>query len=129
MWNVLNTTKTYTLLGLVFFIIFVLQDMLSLKMAWLEYLQQQASFKIYSGLLLITYFMTLFIMPYNRHCKRPHIARGIAYRQHQQRGTLAPLFFYIHSTTGGGAYLLLLSTVYFSHFLIGLLHYQRVRLI
>lgn len=117
----------YFYVGLVLFFIFVMQDVLSLKMAWLEQLQQQESFKIYSGLLLLVYLLTQFIMPYNKFCKTPHVARNTNYHNHKQRGAFAPLFFFIHSTTWGTAYLLLLSGIYFANFLLGLFNYEQVK--
>jgi hypothetical protein len=102
MWSLPSKKKTYFYLGLSLFFIFILQEMLFLKMAWLEQLQQQEPFKIYTGLLLIMYLVALFIMPYNRHCKTPHVVRGISYKQHLQRGALAPLFFFSTQQHGEG---------------------------
>ncbi len=114
-------------LGLALFFIVVMQDMLSLKITWLEALQTQETFKIYSGLLLLVYLLAQFVVPYNKLCETPHVTRASSYNQHKQRGALAPLFFFIHSTTWGVAYLLLLSMVYFANFLVGLFNYERIK--
>jgi len=116
----------YFYMGLALFFLFVIQDMLSLKMTWLEDLQKQESFKVYSGLLLFLYLLAQFVMPYNRLCETPHVTRASSYNSHKQRGALAPLFFFIHSTTWSTAYLLLLSSVYFANFLLGLFNYERI---
>jgi hypothetical protein len=120
-------THRYFYLGLVLFFIFVMQDILSLKMIWLDDLQKQETFKIYSGLLLLVYLLAQFVMPYNKRCETPNAVRALNYRQHKQRGVLAPLFFFIHSTTWGVAYLLLLSSVYFANFLLGLFNYEQIK--
>lgn len=121
----INQSKTYFYLGLVFFFAFLIQELFQLKMPWLESLQSQETYKIYSGLFLVIYMMTQFIMPYNKSCERPH-ASADTYKQHKFRGAFAPLVFFIHSTQFGVAYLLLLSIVYFSNFLLGLFNHERI---
>ncbi|HHL19340.1 MAG TPA: hypothetical protein ENJ33_06355 [Thiothrix sp.] len=119
--------NNYFYLGLALFFIFVMQDIGSLKIAWLEVLQKQETFKIYSGLLLLAYLLAQFVIPYNKLCEIPYVTRESSYNQHKQRGALAPLFFFIHSTTWGVAYLLLLSLIYFANFLVGLFNYERIK--
>lgn len=118
-------SKTYLYLGLGLFFAFLLQELFQLKMPWLEALQSQESYKIYSGLFVVFYMIFQFIMPYNKSCETPH-AYADTYQQHKLRGALAPLVFFVHSTQFGVGYLLMLSVVYFSNLLVGLFNHERV---
>ncbi|VAW97871.1 hypothetical protein MNBD_GAMMA23-2506 [hydrothermal vent metagenome] len=122
----LNSSKSYYYIGLLFFILFSAQLALDIKFSWLENLQMTESYKIYSGLFLALYILSQFIMPYNKSCKVPHVTARI-YQRHKFRGAFAPLIFYFHSTSLGSSYLLLLSAVYFSNFLLGLFNHERIK--
>ena len=120
-----NQSALYFFVGSGLFIAFLLQDALSLKMPWLQHLQTQELYKIYSGLLLLTYIFSQFILPYNKACETPH-SSATTYQHHKLRGAIAPLIFYIHSTQFGTAYILVLSIVFFSNFILGLCNHERV---
>jgi len=122
----INPSKFYFYLGLALFSIFLIQDSLRLKIPWLENLQAQEGYKIYSGIFLVLYILMQFVMPYNKSCEKPHVSAK-TYRQHKFRGALAPLIFYVHSTKFGSSYLLLLSSVYFANFLVGLFNHERIK--
>ena len=112
-------------LGLTLFTLFVLQCALNVKFPWLERLQLNETFKVYSGLLVLLYLFSQFVMPYNNASK----ARRLSvkhYQRHKFYGCLAPLLFYLHSTGVGTAYLLLLSAVFFSNFLVGIFNHERI---
>ena len=120
-----NQSKAYFYLGLGLFFAFLLQAFFQLKIPWLETLQSQQTYKIYSGLFVIFYMLTQFIMPYNKSCEIPH-ATADTYQQHKLRGAFAPLIFFIHSSQFGVAYLLMLSLVYFANILLGLFNHERI---
>jgi len=124
--NKVNQSKRYFYLGLALFIAFLAQDVLQLKMPWLENLQAIETYKIYSGLFVVLYIFSQFIMSYNKSCEAPH-ASATTYQQHKLRGALAPLIFFMHSTQFGVAYLLMLSVVYFGNFLLGLFNHERIK--
>jgi len=121
-----NQSKRYFYLGLALFMAFVMQDVAQLKMAWLENLQINETYKIYSGLFVVLYMISQFVMSYNKSCEAPH-ASAATYQQHKFMGALAPLVFYVHSTQFGVAYLLMLSLVYFGNFLLGLFNHERIK--
>lgn len=121
-----NPSKRYFYLGLGLLLLFVMQDVFVLKMARLEQWQAQETFKIYSGLLVVSYLLAQFILPYNRLCQMPHVVAS-SYQRHQWQGAVAPLFFFIHSTSIGVGYLLLLSSVYFANVLVGLFNHERIK--
>jgi ferredoxin-NADP reductase len=122
----LNQSKSYLYLGIGLFLAFLAQDIFSWKIPWLENLQTQEPYKIYSGLLLAFYILTQFIMSYNNSCEKPHVSAS-KYQQHKFRGAFAPLVFFIHSTQFGVGYLLMLTMVYFSNFLLGIFNHERIK--
>ena len=99
---------------------------MNVKLPWLEQMQGNEPFKIYSGLFIVLYILSQFIMPYNNACKEPRLSVK-HYHRHKFIGCLAPLVFFFHSTQLGTAYLLLLSTVYFSNFLVGIFNHERLK--
>ena len=121
-----NQPTTYFYLGLILFVAFLVQDLLQFKMHWLENLQTQESYKVYSGLLLVIYITSQFVMPYNRSCEKSHVSAS-TYQQHKFRGAFAPLVFFVHSTHFGVAYLLILSIAYFGNFVLGLCNHERIK--
>ena len=116
----------YFYIGLALFSAFIIQDLAQLKTPWLEAMQAQLDFKIYSGLLLLFYLFLQFPLAYNKASHRPHLSAD-TYEKHRMRGVWAPLFFYIHSTGFGETYLLVLSLVYFSSFITGLFGHDRIK--
>lgn len=122
----IKSSGFYFYFGLSVLVVFLMQELLQWKIPWLENLQSQENYKIYSGLALVAYVLSQFIMPYNKSCKRPHVSAK-AYCQHKVRGAFAPLIFFMHSTTFGSGYLLLLSGVYFSNLLLGLFNHERIK--
>jgi ferredoxin-NADP reductase len=121
----IEQSKTYFYLGIGLFLAFLFQEFFQLKLPWLETLQAQENYKIYSGLFVVLYMASQFIMPYNKSCEIPHACASI-YHQHKLRGAFAPLIFFIHSTQFGVAYLFMLSLVYFSNLLLGLFNHERI---
>lgn len=118
-------SKTYFYLGLFLFAAFFIQDLLQLKIQWLETLQMNESYKVYSGLGLILYILMQFVLPYNKSCETPHTAAN-SYNRHKLRGVFMPLVFFIHSTHIGVAYLFLLSFVFFTNILVGLFNHELI---
>ena len=122
----INQSKKYAYVAILLFLAFFAQEFFNWKLAWLETLQYNENYKIYSGLGLIIYILSQFVMAYNRKCETPHVPAS-RYRQHKLRGAFAPLVFFIHSTQLGGAYLLLLSSVYFANFLVGIFNHEHIK--
>ncbi|PCJ16005.1 MAG: hypothetical protein COB04_11900 [Gammaproteobacteria bacterium] len=114
------------IVGSALLVLFVTQDLLNLKLFWLESWQLNDTYRVYSGLLVLLYVLSQFILPYNKSCKVPHVTAKF-YKRHKFRGALAPLVFFIHSTHMGVAYLSLLSLVYFSNFAVGLFNHERIK--
>ena len=118
-------SKGYLYLGLLLLAAFFLQDHFQLKIQWLETLQLNDNYKIYSGLGLLLYLILQFVMPYNRSCEIPHAAAD-CYNLHKIRGVFIPLVYYFHSTQMGNEYLFVLSSVLLGNLLIGLLNHELI---
>jgi ferredoxin-NADP reductase len=124
--KILNQSKSYFYFGLILFAAFLIQELFQLKSSWLENLQAQEAYKIYSGLGMLLYILSQFILPYNKSCETAH-ATATTYQQHKFRGALAPFVFFMHSTSFGVAYILMLSIAYFGNYLLGLFNHERIK--
>lgn len=111
----------YTLLGAVLLLAFFAQELFALKPHWLVALQGDETYKQLTGLLLVLFIANQWQLSLRRLGHKNGDAPGDC-RRHKWWGALAPLFFYVHSHQLGYAYLLLLSSVYFSDIFLGLLH-------
>jgi len=109
--------------GLLLLIAFFLQDALQLKMDWLETLQSQDTYKIYSGIFFLIYLISLFVLPYTKLSNKRRF-NAKAYQKHKHRGVLAPVIFYIHSTNFGTVYLLALTLSFFATLITGLFNHD-----
>ena len=118
----LATGKGYLYLGLLLLVAFIIQDLFQIKWPWLETLQDDENYRIGSGIVLALYVAAQFILPMKRW-SRLFVAARRHYRLHKWQGAAAPLLFFFHTThLGGYGYLLLLSVLYFSNFMLGLLN-------
>ena len=116
----------YVYLGLFLFLAFAAQEVLQIKWPWLETMQAGESYRRWSGLLLTLYLAAQFILPVMR--ARGHVQAVVRHhRLHKLQGAFAPLIYYVHATTLGYAYTLVLSIVYFANFLLGLFNQDIVR--
>lgn len=117
--------RTYFYLGLALLVAFLLQDIFKLKIPWLEMVQAGDSYKRWTGLLLTLYMAAQFLLSYVR--VRGNMKASVQqYRLHKLQGALAPLFFYIHSTQMGYAFLTFLSVVFFANVGVGLFNHEWV---
>ena len=117
----MKQNKAYVISGLVLLAAYLLQDVFSLKWMWLETVQQGETYKQITGLLLFLYIAEQWYLSVLRVRGEKDKQRSL-YQLHTVLGVLAPVFFYLHSTQFGYAYLFLLSVAYFSNLLVGLLH-------
>ena len=109
----------YRILGLSLLLAYYLQDSLGIKLTELEQLQANDDYKIFSGLLLLTYVLSQWRLPITRWLNRNADKLLQKKRSHQSFGTIAPLVFYLHATSIGYAYLAALASVYLANSLLG----------
>ncbi len=122
----IQPSKTYAYIGLMLFVLFLVQDFFVLKIPMLETLQMDNSYRIYSGIFVLFFIGLQFIRPYNKACKIPRMD-ACTFKNHKILGAFAPLVFFVHSSTFGVGYLFFLSIVYFSNFLVGIFNYEHIQ--
>lgn len=113
--------KNYFFIGLVFLILFAVQDEFGIK--FFESTREGEIFKRWTGLLLTLYIAAQFILPVVRLTGRVKLAAQ-HYQIHKLQGAFAPIVYYIHSTTMGYGYLGILSAVFFGNFILGLFNHE-----
>lgn len=106
--------------GLILFVLFVLQDLLGLKWPYLEALQADQMYRRWSGLGLFIIILFQWSLSLIRTSPKLEEKSLLFYNIHNWLGVFTPLFFYIHSTKLGYAYLFLLSITFFGNFLLGM---------
>jgi ferredoxin-NADP reductase len=117
--------RDYFYLGLVLIALFAVQDIFQLKIPALEMWQAGESFRRWTGLILTLYMAAQFILPIMRWRGNVRTAAKY-YNLHKLQGAFAPLVYYIHATSLGYAYLLVLSVVFFANFVLGLFNQEIV---
>ena len=109
----------YRIFGLALLTSYYLQYQFELKLPQLEQLQSSDNYKIFSGLLLLTYILNQWYLPISRWL---HKSSEIVFQKkhsHLYFGAIAPLVFYLHATTIGYAYIAALASVYLANNLLG----------
>lgn len=109
-------------IGSVLFVLFIIQDLLPLKWAYLETLQQDQSYRRWSGLFLSIFILFQWSLSIVRTVPRWQDKSLLYHKIHTWLGAFTPLFFYVHSTKLGFAFLFLLSITFMVNFLLGMLN-------
>ncbi len=123
----MRRNTTYVYLGAVLFILYVLQEVFQLKFDSLESMQQNEAYRRWSGLLVFLIIVYQWMMTFVRiKSKNPYTVERF-YTIHTWMGVLTPLFFYIHSTKPGFAYLLLLTMAFYANFLLGMFNLDVIK--
>lgn len=119
----MNKRNTFYLyIGIVLFVLFIVQDLAHLKFSFLENLQMNESYKRWSGLGLLSLIAYQWAFTLIRITVKNPLKVESFYKIHTWLGAFSPLFFYVHSTQFGFAYLFLLSLMFYANFTIGLIN-------
>lgn len=121
--NKSKESKTFIYVGILLLAAFIGQDVLPLKWAWLEAIQQNETYKQLTGFVLFLFIAEQWYLSILRAKGKTQISRRFI-TIHKYLGVLAPVFFYVHATQLGHAYLLLLSLVYLSNAAMGYTHHK-----
>ena len=108
-----------TVIGLLLLFLFILQYVLELKFEWLYSLQQQESYKRWSGLGLALFILFQWLLTFSRVIKKFRKYSLKITNLHKWIGAISPLFFYIHSMHIGYGYLALLAYIFIINNFIG----------
>lgn len=112
-------------LGMATLLAYLVQTSTGLSFPWLEALQENRSYRLWSGsaLLSLIAIQWWFLVPrlQGRRERSPTIHGWSAYL-----GVLAPVVFFMHSTRVGYGYMFVLSSVYLANLLVGMLDKTRL---
>ena len=106
-------------LGLVLLAAYVAQGTLGLTWEWLETLQEQESYRRWSGFALLAFIALQWTLPALRLGGSLR-ATARVYPWHRWMGAMSPALFYAHATGLGYGYLVALGSVYLANVLVGL---------
>lgn len=115
--------NAYAGVGVALVLAFAGQSLLGLEWEWLSQRQREPAYRRWSGLVLALYIAAQWLLTSLRVRQKWREAKK-AYGYHKYLGVLAPVFFYAHSQRFGYAYLLLLSSVFFSTVVVGILNQE-----
>lgn len=112
--------QLFIAIGTTLFILFVLQDIIPLKIAFIESLQEDQMYRRWSGLFLSLFILFQWSLSLVRVVPKWEDRSLSYYTIHTWLGAFTPLFFYVHSTKLGYQFLFLLSLTFLVNFLLGM---------
>ena len=118
---------TYIYVGILLFIVYLVQEIFSLKFNFLEELQANESYRRWSGLLVLLIIAYQWVLTFVRIKITNPFALERFYTIHTWLGAFTPLFFYIHTTKPGFAYLLFLTLAFYANFLLGMFNLDVIK--
>ncbi|MBW3630017.1 MAG: hypothetical protein KY464_12060 [Gemmatimonadetes bacterium] len=107
------------LLGLTLLVAYVAQGTLGWTWEWLAGLQEQESYRRWSGAALLAFIALQWTLPVLRVSDRLRAAARV-YPWHRWLGAMSPALFYAHASSLGYGYLVALGSVYLANVLVGL---------
>lgn len=114
-------TKNHSLISFLLLAAYLLQDIYQWKWLWLMHMQEDFIYKQITGFLMCWFVLEewrLFFL----HSQHKMAAVHIKLQHHRKLGIAAPVFLYFHAHALGYGYLLLLSSVYLTTFVLGFLY-------
>lgn len=114
--------KGYLYIGGILFIVYLLQAVTGLRWEYLHALQQEETFKRWSGLALFIYIALQWSLTIFRVKKNWEHRSSFVLEIHKWMGAFSPVVFYIHSMAFGFAYLFVLSLTFFANVFLGFVH-------
>ena len=124
----MQKSRAYFYIGFVLLFCFIMQEAFNLRWLWLQDLQQNQSYKRWSGLFLLLYLCGQWYFPLQKIQNKRNETKKTQER-HYEWGCFAPAVFYIHSMKLGFGYLFLLSFVYLGNVLVGLFNRKIVNIL
>ncbi|ANW95038.1 hypothetical protein AXE80_01440 [Wenyingzhuangia fucanilytica] len=123
----MKNQKAITIIGLVLFCSYILQDILGFKITSLEQLQSQEMYKRWSGLALALFITFQWFLTFTRIIPKLKKHSIKLTEIHKWIGAFSPILFYIHTTSYGYGYLALLSYVFFANMLLGTINLDVIK--
>jgi len=123
----LKNQKVITIISLVLFCSYILQDVLDFKFSYLENLQSEELFKRWTGLGIALFITFQWFLTFSRITPRFRKHSIKLTQIHKWIGAFSPILFYIHATSYGYGYLALLSYVFFGNMLLGTINLDVIK--
>jgi hypothetical protein len=118
---------TYIYVGVILFVLYLVQEIFSLKVNVLETFQTNENYRRWSGLLVFLVIAYQWVLTIVRlKTGNPYTLERF-YRIHTWIGAFSPLIFYIHSTKPGFAYLLFLTLIFYANFVLGMVNLDVIK--
>lgn len=120
-------TPLYIIVGYLLLILFLGQEIFDIRWHYLLELQNDESFRRWSGLGLAIFIAVQWGLTFVKTNKKLE-SKVMAFTNfHKWLGAFTPLAFYIHSMKFGFAYLFLLSITFFGNFFLGMLNLDVIK--
>lgn len=115
----MKQTKYITIIGLVLFSLYLIQELLQLKFEFLEIQQQKEYYKRWTGLALALFILAQWLLTFSRIIPKFRAKSGTINNIHKWIGVCSPVLLYIHSTKFGFGYLALFSYLFLANVILG----------
>lgn len=114
-----GVNRSYTYIGMLLLSAFLIQEWFNLKIPIIEALQQDESYKRWTGFIVLSFIAFQWYYPIKQMFS---FKKSLFYWQkvHKYNGVIAPIILYVHATSIGYAYLFILSTAYLSNNILAL---------
>jgi len=114
-----SVNRSYVYIGMLLLSAFLIQEWFDLKIPIIEALQQDESYKRWTGFIVLSFIAFQWYYPIKQLFS---FKKNLFYWQkiHKYNGVIAPVILYIHATSIGYAYLFILSTAYLSNNILAL---------
>lgn len=114
-------------IGITLLVLYILQDLFNWRWEWLYNLQLNESYKRWSGVFLMVFILFQWLLTLTRVITRfKHISFQLT-GYHKKIGALSPLFFYVHAMEFGYGYLFMLSIIFFTNMLLGVVNLDIIK--
>lgn len=111
--------KNSFIIGLVLFLLYLIQYSFDIKWQWLNTLQMDEAFKRWSGLVLAVFIGFQWLLTLTRVVKKWRSSSLKITELHKWIGAFSPLLLYLHSMRFGYAYLFFFSIIFLINMLLG----------
>lgn len=122
-----NNNTTSSIIGLFLFAVYILQEILDLKLNFLESLQVQENYKRWSGLAVGLFILFQWLLTFSRVIPKFRKNSNGINNLHRWIGVLSPLLLFFHSTQFGFGYLALFSYLFLGNMLLGTLNIDFIK--
>lgn len=115
------------IIGVILFLLYILQYTLELRWQWLYNIQIEEGYKRWSGLLLGLFILWQWVLTIVRISKKIRHYSNKFTKIHKYLGVFSPVLFYFHAMEFGYGYLALLSYIFFVNMILGTINLDIIK--